>query len=129
MAQINTAKDLKPALKNAIANGIIAEEISDTIENILNRIITHPELKTYFSQTVKNDNEREIITETGERLRPDRLNFKEHSVSIIDYKTGAFDTKHERQINNYGETLTKMGYQIDKKILVYTNKAISLRFV
>ena len=129
MAEINTAKDLKPVLKNAIANGIIAEEVSETIENILNSIITHPELEVYFSETVKNDNEREIITKSGERLRPDRLNFKEHLVSIIDYKTGAFDTKHERQINNYGETLSNMGYQIDKKILVYTNKAISLRFV
>ena len=129
LAEINTAKDLKPVLKNAIANGIIAEEVSETIENILNSIITHPELAVYFSETVKNDNEREIITKSGERLRPDRLNFKEHLVSIIDYKTGAFDTKHERQINNYGETLSNMGYQIDKKILVYTNKAISLRFV
>ena len=86
-------------------------------------------IKTYFSQTVKNDNERDIITENGERLRPDRLNFNGQLVSIIDYKTGAFDAKHERQINNYGETLTKMGFQVDKKILVYTNKAISLRFV
>ncbi|MCL6217933.1 UvrD-helicase domain-containing protein [Zunongwangia pacifica] len=129
LAEINTVKDLKPVLKNAIANGIITEEVFDTIETLLKSIIKHPELETYFSEAVKNYNERDIITQDGERLRPDRLNFKEQLVSIIDYKTGAFDAKHERQINNYGETLTKMGYQIDKKILVYTNKALSLRFV
>ncbi|SFB74421.1 ATP-dependent exoDNAse (exonuclease V) beta subunit (contains helicase and exonuclease domains) [Zunongwangia mangrovi] len=129
LAEINTEKDLKPVLKNAIANGVIAEEVSDKIETLLQNIISHPELEIYFSEAVKNDNERDIITENGERLRPDRLNFDGQLVSVIDYKTGAFDAKHEHQINNYGETLTKMGFHVDKKILVYTNKAISLRFV
>ncbi len=129
LAEINTEKDLKPVLKNAIANGVIAKEVSDKIESLLQSIITHPELEIYFSEAVKNHNERDIITENGERLRPDRLNFNDQQVSVIDYKTGVFDAKHERQINNYGETLTRMGFQVDKKILVYTNKAISLRFV
>ncbi|MDN3596060.1 UvrD-helicase domain-containing protein [Zunongwangia endophytica] len=129
LTDINTEKDVELVIKNAIANGIITEEVSEKINGLLKRIVTHPDLEEYFSEESTNYNERDILTETGKRLRPDRLNFKGNNVSIIDYKTGAFDVKHEQQITSYGDTLIKMGYQIDKKILVYTNKAISLRFV
>jgi len=92
------------------------KELKSTIQSIVN----HPDLKKYYATSNIIKVERQIITSEGNILIPDRLNFHDdHSVSIIDYKTGVFNKKHEAQINSYGIALTEMGYRVSEKILIY----------
>ncbi len=106
--------------KIEIQSNLGSEEIEE-LKIKINAIVNHPELKSYYSASDKIMVEQKIITSEGKVLIPDRLNFhSNNSVSIIDYKTGAFNKKHEKQINNYGLALTDMGFQVSEKILIYS---------
>ena len=46
---------------------------------------------------------------------------------IIDYKTGAFDKKHEQQLITYADIIETMALKVEKKILVYINDEITVK--
>ena len=86
---------------------------------MIENIVFHPLLTSYFNPSVKVVNERDIITKNGRVLRPDRLVFADRSVTIIDYKTGVASPKHQVQINQYADALIEMGFSVSEKLLVY----------
>jgi CRISPR/Cas system-associated exonuclease Cas4 (RecB family) len=92
-------------------------------------VITHPLLSQYFSEDANAFRERDIIAPSGEILRPDRLNFRGKEVTIIDYKTGNLESSHKEQMEEYAGTLSKMGFEVKNKILVYINKEVAVNFV
>lgn len=61
----------------------------------------------------------EVIDMNGEMFRPDRVVITNKSAVIIDYKTGAESPKHKKQIIQYGDLLSQMGYTVTEKLLVY----------
>ncbi len=128
-AQINTRDDVNPVLENAINEGLFASEEKDNLQKSIFEVIDHPELKIYYSEGAKNLNERDMISEEGLLLRPDRLNFSGNTVSIIDYKTGAENPKHREQIQAYADVLGGMNFSIERKLLVYINENITVRIV
>ena len=128
-AQINTEADVERVLKNGKNEGLFTSEEKEELRDSILRVTGHPELKQYFGAGVVNYNEREMISEDGFLLRPDRLNFLENSVVIIDYKTGTSSYAHLEQISGYGGQLEKMGYRVEKKILVYINENIEVIYV
>lgn len=129
LARINRSEDLNKAITWAINSGMITTESKEEITELISGIINHPELKLYYSSETRNLNEKEIITTDGKRLRPDRINITEKNIVIIDYKTGGFVDTHEKQIFNYADALSKMGYTVDKCLLVYTNNPILIKNV
>lgn len=129
LARINNYTDLEKAINWAINSGMLTLESKVEITELISGIIEHPELKEYFSQDSENLNEKEILTLDGKRLRPDRINIKENNVTIIDYKTGGFVDTHTRQISNYANALSTMGYKVEKCLLIYTNNPIIIKSV
>lgn len=121
-ARIHSEKDVQKVLFEAREEGLIKDEEERDIERLIKEVVSHPQLMEYFIEGVLNYNERDIISGHGEVMRPDRLNFHDEKVSIIDYKTGAEDRKHLEQVNTYAQILQEMGYVIDKKILIYLNE-------
>ena len=83
-------------------------------------------MKNYFKDGLQIFNERPILQKGGKMLIPDRIVLEGNSASIIDYKTGAYDIKHEQQVNRYAEALLEMNYDIDKKLLVYLGEEIKI---
>lgn len=128
-SRINSEKDVSGVLSNAREEGLFKDQEETEIEKMIYEVVRHQELKEYYTDGVKSFNERDVITGTGEVLRPDRLNFQEDIVSIIDYKTGGEDQKHKVQINSYATVLEGMGYRVDKKMLVYLNDTVSITIV
>ena len=93
-------------------------------------IVTHPELKTYYSDHNTVFNERDIITTSGLNLRPDRLVFtSQHQVVIIDYKSGVQRNQHDLQLKTYQNALEEMHFKVGKKLLVYINDTIEIKEV
>ncbi|MFD2832134.1 UvrD-helicase domain-containing protein [Christiangramia antarctica] len=129
MSKINSASDRFKAIEWAVNSGLLKERDRDSISSNIEKILEHPELKEYFQQNVINYNEKEILTASGKRLRPDRINLAGKSITIIDYKTGGFVDTHERQILNYASVLREMEYKVDKCLLVYTNNNIMVKNV
>ncbi|MDX1761205.1 MAG: UvrD-helicase domain-containing protein [Christiangramia sp.] len=129
LARINKTEDLKKAMDRAVSTGMITENSRQEVSDLISGIITHRELKRFYSEDSDNLNERELITTSGKRLRPDRLNFNGNKVSVIDYKTGGFVDDHKKQVSEYANALQEMGYEIDKCLLIYTNNPIIIKNV
>ena len=86
-------------------------------------IISHKRLEKYYRKGLTAFNEKDIFTQNGSVVRPDRLVFNENNVTVIDYKTGAEKEEDQVQIKSYGALLEEMGYQVENKILVYVEGA------
>ena len=128
-ARINTEADVEWVLENGKNEGLFSSEEREELQKSIFDVIRHEELREYYTEGVVNYNEREMISEDGALLRPDRLNFSGNIVSIIDYKTGAESPQHREQISEYGRILEKMNYRVAKKMLVYINQKIEVSFV
>lgn len=121
LSQIKTPKEVDVVLRQSILKGIIPEGEKIEIKKQIEKIILHPELGVYFSSNVETINERDFLFE-GKIYRPDKLVKTQEGFVIIDFKTGAFLSKHEKQVNRYAEILTSLGKNVKKKLLVYLEK-------
>nr|WP_262914738.1 3'-5' exonuclease [Christiangramia lutea] len=129
LARINKAEDLTKAMEWAVNTGMIKKSSQEPISELILKIMEHPDLKQFYSPNSENLNEKELITINGKRLRPDRLNFHDGKVTVIDYKTGGFVDSHKMQVSEYASSLMEMGYEIEKCLLIYTNNPIIIKNV
>jgi ATP-dependent exoDNAse (exonuclease V) beta subunit len=129
MGLIKTESDVDPAILYMIRKGDVNMEEGNQLKKTVQRIIWHPELKNFFTADFIIKNECEIITENGLILRPDRMVFKNNSVTVIDYKTGKKAQKYDDQLYTYADALKSMGYSVKDKIVVYIDKQITPEFI
>jgi ATP-dependent exoDNAse (exonuclease V) beta subunit len=128
MSQINTISDIDYVLDNFIGSGKINKNQFIELKPIINGIVNHAQLKNYFNSDLTIYNEKDIITQNGDMLRPDRIVVnKSNQAIIIDYKTGIDDLKHMQQLQSYQKVLEDMNFEVVKKILVYVNDAIHIK--
>ena len=107
--------------------GLIDKTQLKTIQEIINAIVNHPKLITYFSDEVTVFNEREIVDFDNQIIIPDRLVFnKQNEVTILDYKTGSTSNEHHQQLLKYERVLNSMNFKVDKKLLIYINDKIDV---
>ena len=128
-SEINTLEDLPIAFSKYATPEDLSTEQTNELENLITAVIKHPELQQYFASGETVIKERNILSPSGEVLRPDRLNFNGDKVTIIDYKTGAFQESHKHQMEQYEQVLKEMGYTTLKKILIYINTEVNIAFV
>jgi len=129
LSKIAYKTDVNIVFQELVVKGIITTEQEELLKPVLINLIEKSEMAIYFKDDLKVFNEKEILTSGGKTLIPDRIVFKGKKVTVIDYKTGTFDLKHEGQINTYALVLSDMGYEVDKKILVYIGDKIKIREV
>ena len=123
LSEINSVADVPVVLSKMIKQGIISHTEQNELEIKIKELLNNKNLSPYFSDSYKSKNECEIITDTGELIRPDKIVFDKTSAIVIDYKTGKQNTKlYQKQMNKYAEVLTKMGYTSVKKVLVYVEE-------
>lgn len=127
LSKIYFKNDIETVFTNLLINGIITNEERDFLKPMIVNLVQNSDVNVYYENDLKVFNERAINTSQGDTLIPDRVVFKNNKATIIDYKTGSFDVKHEHQLNNYAVTLQDMGYDVDKKILVYLGDKIKIR--
>ena len=119
LSHIKTPNDITPALLDGITLGFFTQEESLGLQKSIVAIIEHPLLVNYFA-TDSAYLERELITQEGELLRPDRIVVGKNETTLIDYKTGKENTeKYRLQLRKYELALNDLGYPSIKKILVY----------
>lgn len=118
MQNIYTVEDLEK-----INFDDLAAQLSFSVEKtkgVVEKIIAHPDLKKYFNAPQNTYNERDLLDQKGNTLRPDKLVFQGEKVHILDYKTGQQDDKeHQEQLNEYEYILTNLGYDVIEKTLCY----------
>ncbi|MDD4819860.1 MAG: UvrD-helicase domain-containing protein [Flavobacteriales bacterium] len=119
LSYITTEQDVQKAVGRAVLEGIVDEKAVDDVVTAVNEIVQHSELKDYYSIRFTPMSERELITPQGDILRPDRVCLDRKKAVVIDYKTGAPKNAHQTQIITYADVLKKMGYSVEKCLLVY----------
>jgi ATP-dependent exoDNAse (exonuclease V) beta subunit len=129
LSYIKTESDIAQALNLMQRNGQILHQKIDYLEALLLQIVRHPELREFFHSDAIVWNERDIITQIGLILRPDRIVLQEKGVTIIDYKTGTKSTAHHGQVNEYASAMEAMNYTIHNKIIIYINDTITPEFI
>ncbi len=129
MAAIHTKEDINPAVSEMIRMGILTTELSDDYKNLARSIVTHEKLAHYYEKGIEAYNEKDLLDTDGGLARPDRLVIMDTSAIVIDYKTGEPKEAHGNQLHHYGSILSKMGYFVAHKIVVYTDQNITPIFV
>jgi len=128
MAKIRTHADWNLNKEKYLA--VIPEKDRKKMQEQIEKILTNPEIKEYFTSAYQILNERAILIPSDKKAfklrRPDRILINEKSVIIIDYKTGEKQHKHFIQLNEYAELLEQMGYHIQEKILLYLKNDIEI---
>lgn len=126
LSKIKTVEDVDFALNDVLTSGEIKQEQLQQLKTLVHNVIEHPQLSAYFKDNdYKVYNERDIITNSGQLIRPDRLNINANNEAIIiDYKTGNPEQKHGLQLHTYESILNTMGYKTIKKILIYINDTV-----
>ncbi|WP_370390214.1 UvrD-helicase domain-containing protein [uncultured Winogradskyella sp.] len=127
LSKIKTHTDLDFAFDELKNSGNLGEESERSLKPLIQAIIYHPELKDYFEGSFEVFNEKDILVNSGNIIRPDRIIVKPNkAIILMDYKTGNKQQQHSDQINNYAAILTDMGFQVQKKLLIYVNETIKI---
>lgn len=129
LSETDTLEDLPNALEKYRKKENLSAQAEADLTNLISGVIHHPDLSGYFAPGSKVLREKDIVSPSGEILRPDRLNFNGNHVSIIDYKTGRLQPGHRDQMEGYASVLIQMGFRIDKKILIYINTDVKISIV
>ena len=125
-ARLKNTKDIEPVLQNLIETGHIDQSELQPIKDILIKTLNVEPLKSVWNKG-EHFIEKEIITQSGENYRPDRIIKFEGESILVDFKTGDPSEKDKAQIKNYSALLTKLGFQNISSYLIYTSDSSSLK--
>lgn len=118
-ARIRSVDDMEQGLSDMLEEGLINTEEKEHLLNTIMKVTALPELEMHYKKGVLVKNEVEVITKDAKINRMDRVVLDGKNAVIIDYKTGKEKAGYEKQIMEYGNLLTQMGYVVTKKLLVY----------
>ena len=122
MSRILYVSDYKKEAEIFMKLNFIDLEVKKQILSVSKQLINHPKLEKYFRKNNFVVCEKEILVDNGKPIRPDRIVFNENKqIVIIDYKTGERSNKDENQIKKYHQILSKMGYKVNKTVLIYVS--------
>ncbi|WP_445750197.1 UvrD-helicase domain-containing protein, partial [Polaribacter sp.] len=124
LAKIFTFYDIDKVVVSYLNQGYVSTDELKIIKKIIQDIVFHPALKTYFSEEVIVFNEREIVDDDKNIIIPDRLVFVNDEVVIIDYKTGNQLASHQQQLLKYEQVLENMNCKVREKLLIYIGETI-----
>lgn len=110
LALLHTRDDVPFALSRLLATGALGVTQAPEFEAELYQVIEHPVAAAWFETGLTVRNEAEILTESGDVLRPDRVILKEDTAIVIDYKTGVEREVYKKQVSSYVKALQKMNY-------------------
>lgn len=125
---IHTADDVEPILDQMNSEGLFDSETTvRQIRTLIQKALSNPKAKDWFSGEWDLFNERSIIyTDNGEMQtrRPDRVMIKDNEVIVVDFKFGKKSAAYNRQVENYMQLFSRMGYKSVHGYLwyIYTNE-------
>jgi ATP-dependent exoDNAse (exonuclease V) beta subunit len=126
LSYINIKTDINKALIMALEEGLIESTQADIVESTLKQIVLNENLSVFFNEDSRVYNERNIINKNARTIIPDRVVIKNNEAYLLDYKTGVPNQKHIHQMQEYEQVLTQMGYQVNKKALIYIGQNIEI---
>lgn len=111
LSQVRSMADIDKAAMRCVADGTLTEAEAHEHATRLKKMVAGHGIERWYEGYRRVVCEREIMTEDGRVLRPDRVVWlPDGSVEVIDYKTGEeYDRRHGRQVRRYVAALQKTG--------------------
>ena len=119
LESVVTSGDLPAAIARAADSGLIRPEEAEPVENRLRLLLGMPETADWFSGRWDIITEAGILVPGRGERRPDRVMILGSRVVVLDYKTGARQKKHESQVREYMDLVSKLGYSEVDGYLLY----------
>ncbi len=126
LSKIKNYDDVDKTLDSMYFSGIIDDKERKELYEKINQLLSYPDIKPYFEKNLNIKTEAEILLPNGKTYRPDRVILNKQKAVIIDYKTGKTEKFHIKQINNYANLLSEMGYTEIKKYLLYIDEKVKI---
>ncbi|MCW2118342.1 UvrD-helicase domain-containing protein [Flavobacterium sp. 7A] len=127
---IKTKKDIGFAISKAVEEGLIHLGQKETVQKTVEGIIEHKDLIAFFEEGNEVMNEQMIIQKQGGLVKPDRMVLTANNeMLLLDYKTGAHNTKYQKQLQMYQLAIENMGYKVIQKSLVYIGNLVEVILV
>ncbi|MDG1476166.1 MAG: 3'-5' exonuclease, partial [Vicingaceae bacterium] len=119
LSRVETINDIDAAIEIAVRKGLITAAESPVVKTDLENVFKIDGVADLFTDFDELKNERSILLPSGETYQPDRVVVKNGKTYLIDYKTGEPNPSHEKQVTEYGNLLTQMGYENIVSYLLY----------
>ncbi|MBA0885379.1 UvrD-helicase domain-containing protein [Flavobacterium undicola] len=124
---VKTKNDVDLAVDKAIENGLINFIQKELVYKTIQEIVNHAALELFFAEGNEVLNEQTIIQKEGSLIKPDRMVVtKENKVFLLDYKTGVHNAKYQKQLENYQVAIELMGFDVERKSLVYIGQKMEV---
>jgi len=123
LSKINSTEDVDAVIQQALLSGDVTVEESNKMIRDIKQLLSISTIAKYFEKDINVKNELEILTATGDILRPDRVVIQDNHATVIDYKTGKKNAqKYHAQMQDYEYALLSLGYSSVTKILLYIHE-------
>lgn len=121
LAGVRVADDLLPAAQQAAVDGKISLSEAQDFVVLMQEKMKNPAVSSWFSGQYEVRTEAGILAVPGKVKIPDRLMFSDQETIIVDYKFGAPQASHSKQIDEYKQLLTTMKFPGVQAYLWYVN--------
>lgn len=105
---INTSADVDNALYQMCIDGLITRQQADDLKKKLDETLQKAPFSDWYSGKWQIKSERSIINTDGIVCRPDRVMQSGNESIVVDFKFGAPNYKHKKQVENYMNLLLQM---------------------
>lgn len=119
LENVQSKGDLSASISRSVSAGYFSPEEASEVQSRIIQLFSIPEVNDWFSGNWEILNEAGILVPRDGERRPDRVMIRDRKVVVIDYKTGAQELKHEKQVESYMKLLSSMGYQEVSGYLLY----------
>lgn len=111
LGRIDTPDQLPDAVESAVLSGELPQsQQQETLDFLSGRLASVAD-KGWFAPEMRVWKEASVLGSDGNEYRPDRVVLApDGSVTVIDYKFGAQEESHKRQVRRYANLYRKMGY-------------------
>lgn len=117
--------DLKDAVDESVADGTLSRDDRDGVFSLLSGMLENVRERHWFDGSYELLNEVTILTPGNDVYRPDRIMIKGKEAIVVDYKFGKeHNGIYGRQIGNYINLLSRMGYVNVKGYLWYSDRIV-----
>lgn len=119
---ITTIDDVESAIKKLILNGLLDASEEEELSRSIKHWLSQEPFSDWFSGQWQIFNERSILTPQGYHYRPDRVMHRDGKTIVVDFKFGAEQSSHLKQVGQYVKLLTDMGYQLPLGYVWYVDQ-------
>ncbi|MGD0341949.1 MAG: UvrD-helicase domain-containing protein [Bacteroidales bacterium] len=120
--KIDSIDDIEAAVQNLVMEGKIGEADSRGLIGKMKSLLSVSPVSDWFRPGIKVMKEAEILMPSGNTRRPDRIIMADGKAIIIDFKFGEEKKHYFRQVEEYRDLMSDMGYTGIDAFIWYVEK-------